>query len=100
MESIIPEKSAKNLNLVDLLGALGEDFESVRQVEEALESGVIPSSSIRGIMKITGFVIKEIDNIFVELTEIDAHISESQAGIDDLKMETREMLAELSESIV
>jgi hypothetical protein len=45
-------------------------------------------------------VIKEIDNIFVELTGIDAHISESQAGIDDLKMETREMLAELSESIV
>jgi len=99
MESIIPEESAKNLNLV-------EASELVRQVEIAAKAKVHITEQEKELLdkfatlQDAGFVIKEIDNIFVELTEIDAHISESQAGIDDLKMETREMLAELSESIV
>jgi ribosomal protein L7/L12 len=87
MESIIPEKSAKTLSLV-------EASELIRQIEEAF--GVVAAAPTSD----SSFVIKEIDNIFVELTRLDAHISESQAGIDDLKMETREMLAELSKSIV
>jgi hypothetical protein len=85
---------------------LVEASELVRQVEIAAKAKVHITEQEKelldkfAILQDAGFVIKEIDNIFVELTEIDAHISESQAGIDDLKMETREMLAELSESIV
>jgi large subunit ribosomal protein L7/L12 len=47
-----------------------------------------------------GFIISRIDKIFAELARIDHHISQSQIGIDDLKMETREMLSVLRESIV
>jgi len=99
MESIIPEESAKNLNLV-------EASELVRQVEIAAKAKVHITEQEKELLdkfatlQDAGFVIKEIDNILVELTGIDAHILESQAGIDYLKMETREMLAELNESIV
>ena len=46
------------------------------------------------------FLIKQIDNIFVELTQIDNRIAQSQIGIDDLKAETREILDALRERVV
>ena len=49
---------------------------------------------------IAGSMIEEVDGIFAELTQINNQILQSQASIDDLKLETREMLVELRESIV
>jgi hypothetical protein len=45
------------------------------------------------------YVVKEIDNIFAELTRIDNNISQNQVSIDDLKTETREILAALPKTV-
>jgi uncharacterized protein with ParB-like and HNH nuclease domain len=45
-------------------------------------------------------IFEEINNTIIDLKQIDNHIAQHQVGIDHLKVETREMLASLSESIV
>jgi hypothetical protein len=109
----IPERSGDKLKAELESLQLLEASELVKQIEEAFGvSAVTPVSSeslfdykkeLLGkftALRDAGFLIKEIDNIFVELTSIDNRILQSQLGIDNLKTETREMLATLGESIV
>lgn len=85
---------------------VSKDISEEAKIEEEVEAKVhIPGQEKELLDKFAtlrdaGFVIKEVDNIFVELTRIDDRISQSQVGIDDLKISTREMLAALRESIV
>jgi large subunit ribosomal protein L7/L12 len=87
-------------------GVARSDAEDAKEQLEAVGAKVyLPGQEKKLLGKFAtlrdaGFVIREIDNIFVELTRIDNRISQSQVGIDDLKIETREMLAALRESIV
>ncbi|MBJ7900922.1 MAG: hypothetical protein GC158_13630 [Cyanobacteria bacterium RI_101] len=48
----------------------------------------------------TGSMMEEVDDILAELTQINNRILQSQVTIDNLKLETRQMLVELRESIV
>lgn len=57
-------------------------------------------STKRIYRQIDDSTVNLIDNIFVDIARIDHRISQSQAGIDDLKAETRELLSALRVSIL